>query len=352
MRKEIWQEQIKIHPSFQPQDAVKLCYQAAFGAEHLLTDIEAAENWFVQEWEKVPDTEEPLYEQLTDRVCRINLGAWKREGLSGEWLWKMFLRSQYPRGDTAVFLSYLEQVASLAMQGSLPFSWEEWKSFKESYLQQEPHAVHHSSFYREQEHPAYRLVSAKMLSLIPVLKAIQQKTSGKEHVVIAIDGRCASGKTTLAKYLEDIAGASVIHMDDFFLPGQLRTQERLAQPGGNVHYERFREEVLPFLRKGQDFSYARFDCSRMELGEKRMISGEKWQIVEGTYSCHPEFGSYMNVRVFADVKPEEQLRRIERRNGKQAAETFRTRWIPMEERYFESFDIKGSADVSYCFSGE
>ena len=32
-----FEEQLKKHPSMQFSDAVKLCYQAAMGAEHLLT---------------------------------------------------------------------------------------------------------------------------------------------------------------------------------------------------------------------------------------------------------------------------------------------------------------------------
>ena len=34
--------QFAAHPSAAPQDAVKQCYQAAFGAEHLLTDTSLA----------------------------------------------------------------------------------------------------------------------------------------------------------------------------------------------------------------------------------------------------------------------------------------------------------------------
>ena len=68
--------------------------------------------------------------------------------------------------------------------------------------------------------------------------------------VIAIDGRAASGKTTLAAALAAETGGTVVHMDDFFLPAELRTPQRLAAPGGNVHAERFAEEVLPFLRQG------------------------------------------------------------------------------------------------------
>ena len=78
--------------------------------------------------------------------------------------------------------------------------------------------------------------------------------------VIAIDGRAASGKTTLAAALAAETGGAVVHMDDFFLPAELRTPQRLAAPGGNVHAERFAEEVLPFLRQGRPFCYRRFDC--------------------------------------------------------------------------------------------
>ena len=82
-------------------------------------------------------------------------------------------------------------------------------------------------------------------------------TSPQEVYVAAIDGRCASGKTTLAKALAKETGAGVIHMDDFFLPEELRTKERLSSPGGNVHYERFREEVLENLKRKRDFPTGR-----------------------------------------------------------------------------------------------
>ena len=88
----------------------------------------------------------------------------------------------------------------------------------------------------------------------------------EEVRIIAIDGRCAAGKTTLAARLVKELGGDVIHMDDFFLPPALRTPERRSEPGGNVHYERFLTEVLPNLRSGRPFFYRRFDCSRMTLG--------------------------------------------------------------------------------------
>ena len=45
--------------------------------------------------------------------------------------------------------------------------------------------------------------------------------------IIAIDGRCAAGKTTLAARLAKELGGDVIHMDDFFL--QMCIRDRLSR---------------------------------------------------------------------------------------------------------------------------
>ena len=103
--------------------------------------------------------------------------------------------------------------------------------------------------------------------------------------------------------------------------------------------------MLPKLESGAPFSYRRFDCKRMELGEECFVPEGEIRIVEGAYSCHPLFGNYMTQKVFCDVEPEEQLKRIAARNGEQALAAFRERWIPMEEKYFEAFSVKEGADV-------
>lgn len=123
-----------------------------------------------------------------------------------------------------------------------------------------------------------------------------------------MDGRAAAGKTTLAEELAVTLGGAVVHMDDFFLPGELRTPERLAAPGGNVHAERFVEEVLPYLRRGEAFRYRRFDCHRMDYNGWVEIPTVPVIIVEGAYSQHPRFGGYADLTVFCDIAPEEQKR--------------------------------------------
>lgn len=191
-----------------------------------------------------------------------------------------------------------------------------------------------------------RLINQETLRrLYPVLSYLERQGGGDKPLVIALDGRCASGKTTAAQVLAQKLQASVIHMDDFFLPVELRTEERLSVPGGNVHYERFREEVLGRLSGRGDFAYRSFDCSKMELGEERLVKGADLYIVEGAYSTHPALGNYMQLKIFSDVDREVQLQRIRERGGEGALKAFKERWIPLEEAYFAAYRIRETSDI-------
>lgn len=335
------------HGSMRPQDAAKLCYQAAFGAEHLLAEPAQARRRLLEEFERTPAADEAAFEAVSGDRCRCSLAAWKRLGLPPDWLFGMFrCTARQPAADGSARLSrYLDMVGALAGAGKLPFDGGEWRAFRSAYEAAGAGAVHHSDAYRQRERPAYRVVDARYAPLLPVLTALAALAPQDGARIVAIDGRAAAGKTTAADLLSDALDAAVIHMDDFFLPAALRTRERLSRPGENVHHERFRSEVLPLLRDPKGFSYRRFDCARMELGKRRLVAPGAWRIVEGSYSCHPALGEYMDLRVFCDVRPAEQRRRILARNGPAQAETFETRWIPMEERYFEAFRIRETAQV-------
>lgn len=335
------------HPSITPQDILKLCYQATFGAEHLLTDETRARSFFQQEWEAVSASDTALTEPLSSRYVRVHLGAWKHAGLPKEWLFRMFfMTASIPSGSVqADLLARLNTVDSLAKQGQFPFSYSCWKTACDQYLQCGGGAVHHSDAYRNAEHPAYRVVEKKYADLIPLLIKLSAFHNHSTPINIAIDGRAASGKSTLAKSLSYILDAGVIHMDDFFLPPELRTAERLSRAGGNVHYERFAEQVLPHLKSNGAFDYPIFDCSKMQLDGARTVPAGEWRIIEGSYSHHPHFSDYMDIRVFCTVTAEEQRQRILLRNGEQMAQMFAQRWIPMEETYFKSYQIRENADI-------
>ena len=180
--------------------------------------------------------------------------------------------------------------------------------------------------------------------LSPLREEAAKLLKKQDRIIIAIDGGAASGKSTSALNLSYLWGCSVIHMDDFFLPPELRTEERLKEPGGNVHYERFEEEVLPFLRGNSSFSYRLFSCKKMDFDGNIPVKPSPIIVIEGAYSHHPRFGDYADIKVFADVTPDEQASRIIMRN-RANAESFFSRWIPMENRYFETFGIREKANI-------
>lgn len=350
--RDIWREQVCRHPSMEPQDVIKLCYQVAFGAEHLLEDREAAKAYFEREFDQAQsEVDEPLTEFIGNGMYRVNLGAWRKHRLPPEWLFRMFAEtaSSSPKDRKAKFAACVREAGELVAAGVFRFDKGNWEAYLQGYPLTEPVPVHHSESYRQGEKPAYRLVCEDFMQ-VPLLTVIAEKwkdrkRAGSANCVIAIDGPCASGKSTLARRLAKITGAAIVHMDDFFLPRELRSRERLEEPGGNVHYERFLEEVIPALTQGKDFSYRRFDCGSMKLGEKRQVCGTGIVLVEGSYSCHPKFGDYMDVRVLTDFADrEQQLERVARREGAEAVEMFRQRWIPMEEAYFEACDLRKKAD--------
>ena len=160
-----------------------------------------------------------------------------------------------------------------------------------------------------------------------------------EGGIVAIDGCCASGKSTLGAQLSEALGCPLFHLDDFFLRPEQRTPERFAQPGGNVDRERFLEEVLEPLGRGEAVHYRRFDCGSFTLMPEKLIQPGRVNLAEGAYAMHPDLAPHYALSLFLRISPEEQRQRILQRNGERA-EMFFTRWIPFEERYFREMDVE------------
>ncbi len=177
-----------------------------------------------------------------------------------------------------------------------------------------------------------------------LISEITKRVQEKSPLFVAIDGRCASGKTTLTKNLQDILNCSVIHMDDFFLRPEQRTKERYLEVGNNVDYERIIEEVMEPLKAGKEVSYRPFLCSEQCFGEEKAVPKSDIYIFEGSYSCQKYLYDFYDFRIFLDINEEKQLKRIEKRNGKEQLEMFKQKWIPLEEEYFTEQNIRERVD--------
>lgn len=185
-----------------------------------------------------------------------------------------------------------------------------------------------------------------MQPLETIISLLDDLLARKEQILVAIDGSCTSGKTTLAGQLARRYDCNVFHMDDFFLRPEQRTAERFAEAGGNVDYERFHEEVLLPLKAGGSFSYRPFDCGRMELAEPIAVKAKQLNIIEGTYCHHPFFGDVYDLKICLTVTPELQRSRVLERPPFLHRRFFEE-WIPMENTYFAEYRIREQSDLVF-----
>lgn len=183
------------------------------------------------------------------------------------------------------------------------------------------------------------MTTATLEEILALLDAVPGRPDGAPRV-LAIDGRSAAGKSTLSAALAERLGpgCGVVHADHFFPPPELRTPERRSQPGGNIHYERLLEEVIPFLRNPGAFSYRPFSCQTGALSPApaTLPPCRTWRILEGSYALHPALGHYYDRALFLDIPAAEQRRRIILRNGPGKAALFQSLWIPLEEEYIRA----------------
>ena len=180
-----------------------------------------------------------------------------------------------------------------------------------------------------------------------LLAAIDERLA-KGQTIVAIDGRCASGKSTLATCLAEIYDCNVFHIDHFFLQPKQRTEQRLAIAGENIDHERFKNEVLLPLSEGKTIHYRRYNCHLQTIESPIEIQPKKLNIVEGAYCLHGELVGFYDLKIALDIDPDTQKERIKKRNTPVIAERFFNEWIPLEERYFEAFSIYQNVDMVFA----
>lgn len=182
-------------------------------------------------------------------------------------------------------------------------------------------------------------------SFAPVRALMERTLAQRPFALVAIDGQCGSGKSALATELATRYDGQVVHMDDFFLPPDLRTAERLAQPGGNVDVERFLAQVMRPLVAGQKARYQRYDCATGQRLDQPQVSPRGLVIIEGAYSLHPMLRDAYQAAVGLAVAPTAQQARICLREGDEKWPDFAQRWIPLEQRYLTETGVWARCDV-------
>lgn len=180
--------------------------------------------------------------------------------------------------------------------------------------------------------------------ILSVFHDAQGPSNGRK--ILVLEGPAASGKSVLAQRLALTLQAPLVAMDDFFLPFDLRTEERLSEVGGNIHYERFAEEILEPSEASQDrFTYRPFDCQTGHYSSPVEVLASPYLVIEGVYSLHPRFPEYWTLALLLSVDPGLQRTRIQQRETEEGAQRYFERWLPLERPYFQDPKLLERVDL-------
>lgn len=336
------------YPELRPQDLLKALRQSTFGCGHFPAD--EAEGLQSPRGEIGVSLFAPTgsaIEPLDGDYCRVHLQYLRDSTLSAKTLFHLSALSvrEPSDGGRDTLAENLACLLSLAEEGKLPFSPGETEEAVSSWKAAGYPACRHSEEFHRAYAPAYCVVRWEYIHLLPLLAKIDCLLAEKSRIIVALEGGSAAGKSTAAALLEKLYDCSVFHMDDFFLRPQQRTKARLAEPGGNVDWERFREEVLSPLTRGETVRYRRYNCHTQTVEAPKTIVPRALNLVEGVYSTRPELAPAYDLSVFLSISPELQHIRIEKRNTPAMQAMFFTLWIPLENSYFDALDVRRRCDL-------
>jgi uridine kinase len=181
---------------------------------------------------------------------------------------------------------------------------------------------------------------------------------------VAIDGRSAAGKTTLANELATILvnqGHDVIRVsvDDFRAPSHVRYARGLESPEGyyldSCDLELLRTRLLEVLGPGGNRSYVKGSSDReadVALPLETHLAPEKSIVlIDGVFLFRPELNAYWDYRIFIDVAIDETLRRAQARDvawmdsRKDVLTRYQRRYVPGEDMYIEAVNPLALADI-------
>ncbi len=186
-------------------------------------------------------------------------------------------------------------------------------------------------------------------SAIFKIDGIMKKSN--KPILVAVDGRSGTGKSSIAKIIAERLGGVEIVADNFWVGGtneewdKKSPKEKAEQA---IDWKRIRNEVLEPLLAGKPATWRPFDWeSGHGQSENALHSEPKPLIVlDGAYATRPELQDIIDFSLLVEVPNDISRRtRLVEREGEEYMKDWHNRWDVAEDYYFsnvrqpESFDM-------------
>lgn len=157
-------------------------------------------------------------------------------------------------------------------------------------------------------------------------------------VLVAIDGRSGSGKSSLAGIIKTRTDGSLVSGDDFYAGGSAIHSQLSAAKLADICLDRTRlRSVMQRLRSGSDAQFHPYDWIAFNgrlSDEEKTVKSSAVLIVEGVYTFHPELRDLVDLSILISSPDETRFQRLASREGKLSG--WEHQWHRAEVWYFEN----------------
>ncbi len=186
-----------------------------------------------------------------------------------------------------------------------------------------------------------------------VVFEISRLLKRKNPVLVAIDGRSGTGKSTLAQAIASRVEGQIVVSDDFYCGGNddtwsgLSASEKVEKV---IDWQRMRTQVLEPLLAKKPASWHPLDFqpgSGWVGWKEETVTLEPAPVIllDGVYSARPELADLVDLAVLVEADDEIRRQRLVMREGQDFMQRWHQLWDAAEEYYFtyicppSSFDL-------------
>jgi uridine kinase len=174
-----------------------------------------------------------------------------------------------------------------------------------------------------------------------VVSEIHRLLRHKNPVLVAIDGRSGTGKSTLAQAIASRVQGRIVLGDDFYSGGTddawqgMSAAEKVEKV---MDWQRMRTQVLEPLLANKPASWHPLDF-QPGIGwvgwkhETVILHPAPVILVDGVYSARPELADLVDVAVLVSANDEERRKRLDLREGQGFMQRWHALWDAAEDYY-------------------